>query len=122
MSGTRHVANMPRYYDELLAHTNVKTPAVAEYAEHVYHLYVIRVDERDELKARLQDQSISTGIHYPIPLHLQPAYEYLGHREGDFPVSEEYAEKILSLPMYPELQPSSILFIGDAIVEFQRGI
>ena len=110
-------------YDELLAHSPVVVPAEADYAESVYHLYVIRVEacpersrrNRDELRAYLQDKGIATGIHYPIPIHLQPAYRDLGYEKGSFPVTEEYAEQILSLPMYAELTPDSIEYVTEAI-------
>jgi len=110
-------------YDELLAGSPVATPAEADYAESVYHLYVIRVKacpersrrNRDGLRACLHDRGIATGIHYPIPIHLQPAYRDLGYEDGSFPVTEEYAGQILSLPMYAELSPNLIEHVGGAI-------
>jgi len=75
----------------------------APWAKAVYHLYVIRVEGRDDLIAKLAADNIATGIHYPIPLHLQKAYGYLGYKEGDFPVTERLAREIVSLPMYPTL-------------------
>ena len=78
-------------------------PLVAPWAKAVYHLYVIRVEDRDDLIAKLAAENIGTGIHYPIPLHLQKAYVHLEYKEGDFPVSERLAKEILSLPMYPNL-------------------
>jgi len=69
----------------------------------VYHLYVVRTDDREELMASLKDASIGTGIHYPIPLHLQKAYRSLGYKNGDFPVTERVAATIVSLPMFPNL-------------------
>src|SRR5918911_885988 len=80
-------------------------PVVAPYAEHVWHLYVIRCAERDALRAELAARRIDTGIHYPVPVHLQPAYRDLGYARGDFPITERLAEEVLSLPMYPELTP-----------------
>ncbi len=105
-------------YGELLAHVPVVTPAEADYAESVYHLYVIRVQDRDGLRAYLHGQGIATGIHYPIPIHLQPAYRDLGYERGDFPVTEEYAGQVLSLPMYAELTPGSIEYVAQAIRDF----
>jgi len=90
-------------YDELLKDKEVLTPFVRDNSKHVYHLYVIRVDERDKLKNKLKTNDISAGIHYPIPLHLQPAYDYLAYKVGDFPVSEKVSEEIISLPMWPEI-------------------
>ncbi len=108
-------------YRRLLAGSAAAMPSEAEYATSVWHLYVIRVDQRDALREHLTSQGISTGIHYPIPIHLQPAYRDLGHKKGDFPVTEEYAQGILSLPMYPELLPSSIEFVAESIRDFASG-
>ena len=104
-----------KLYGELLDHSSVDLPAEADSAEHVYHLYVIRVRDRDRLRAYLQDKGIATGIHYPIPIHLQPAYHGLGYQTGDFPNTERCAEQILSLPMYAELTPGSIEYVAEAI-------
>ena len=106
-------------YRRMLAHSDVVIPKDASYAESVYHLFVIRSDERDGLKAYLQEHGIASGIHYPIPVHLQPAYSDLNYRQGDFPVTESYAEQILSLPMYPELTPSQIEHVAETIVRFE---
>jgi dTDP-4-amino-4,6-dideoxygalactose transaminase len=102
-------------YKQLLDSTPLALPLEAEYAESVYHLYVVRTDDREASRDYLHKQGISTGIHYPIPIHLQPAYQELGYRKGDFPVSERYAEQIVSLPMYPELTPEFIDYVGEAI-------
>jgi len=97
-------------YNELLNNiAGIITPYEAEYAKHVYHLYVIRVvKERDKLREELESKNIATGIHYPIPLHLQPAYIYLGYKERDFPVTEKASQEILSLPMFAELTNGQI--------------
>jgi len=113
-------------YGELLAHSPVVLPAEADYAESVYYLYVIRVEacpelsrrNRDGLRAYLHDQGVATGIHYPIPIHLQPAYRDLGYEKGSFPVTEECAGQVLSLPMYAELTPDSIKYVTEAIRNF----
>jgi len=105
-------------YGELLAHSPVVPPAEASYAESVYHLYVIRVEDRDGLRPYLHGKGVATGIHYPIPIHLQPAYRDLGYEKGSFPVTEEYAEQILSLPMYAELTPSQVEYIAQVIRDF----
>lgn len=105
-------------YNELLDQTVVILPVEADYAESVYHLYVIRVKDRDELRTYLHDKCISTGIHYPIPIHLQSAYSDLGYDKGSFPITEEYAEQILSLLMYAELTPLSIKSVAEAIRGF----
>jgi dTDP-4-amino-4,6-dideoxygalactose transaminase len=106
-------------YNELLADVDVVTPFMPSHMQSVWHLYVIRVnDERDALKQYLADQGISTGIHYPIPIHLQPFYKDLGYKQGDFPITELYAEQCLSLPMYPELTDAQIEYVVEAIKSF----
>lgn len=97
-----------KFYDRLLAGTPVITPRTGDDVEHVWHLYVVRVRERDARRAFLDAQGIATGIHYPAPVHLQPAYRDLGYASGAFPVSERLAAEVLSLPMYPELTPSLV--------------
>lgn len=78
-------------------------PRPAAYAGHVYHLYVVRVPDRDAVRAELEARGIQCGIHYPVPIHLQPAWAKLGYKPGDFPVAERCAREFLSLPLYPEL-------------------
>jgi dTDP-4-amino-4,6-dideoxygalactose transaminase len=105
-------------YTELLSVNSVVTPTVADYAEPIWHLYVIRVAYRDELLKYLADHNIYAGMHYPVPIHLQKAYADLGYKPGDFPISEKYAEQILSLPMYPELTPDMIEYVTALVKEF----
>ena len=104
-------------YDELLARSGVQTPTVMSYDRHVYHIYAVRVPQRDALRQALHTQGIQAGIHYPIPVHLLEAHADLGYRSGDFPCSEQAAREVLSLPMYAELAPAHI----DAVVEGIRG-
>ena len=93
-----------RFYDQHLAEVEeVILPTEAEYARHVYHLYVVRVQDRERVLQAMANRGIACGIHYPIPVHLQEAYRFLGHRKGSFPVAERCADEFLSLPMYPEL-------------------
>ena len=96
-----------RGYNELFADTEgaVILPHVPSWSRPVYHLYVVRVTERERLQKDLAAAGIGTGIHYPIPLHLSKAYEALGFRPGDFPVAEQAASEVLSLPLFPELSP-----------------
>jgi dTDP-4-amino-4,6-dideoxygalactose transaminase len=101
----RAVVNL---YNELLADSEVETPAEMPWARHVYHVYTVRSDERDGLQAALQAEGIQTGIHYPVPVHLQPAYSDLGYGRGAFPRSESAAQQVLSLPLYPELPPQAV--------------
>ena len=91
------------YYGKFLNNLPLVIPFEDSDSYHVYHLYVIQTKKRDELRSTLKAQGIETGIHYPIPLHLQKAYKYLSYSKGDFPVTERCADSILSLPMYPEL-------------------
>jgi dTDP-4-amino-4,6-dideoxygalactose transaminase len=93
----------------------VRKPVEQAGMTHVYHQYTIRSSKRDEIKERLNQAGISSVIYYPIPLHLQEALSYLGHEKGDFPVAEEVAEKVLSLPMYPELEEKTIREIAEII-------
>lgn len=104
-----------RRYDELLAPLGLAVPWVAPGREHVYHLYVVRSPERDALRQRLQAAGIQTGLHYPVPLHLQPAYRDLGYRPGSLPRSEAWAGEILSLPMYAELSEEHIAQVAAAL-------
>ena len=100
--------NLAHRYHELLTKVkdSVVIPVEASWTKGVYHLYVIRVQDREALQACLLEAGIGTGIHYPIPLHQQKAYEHLGHKAGDFPVTERIAREIVSLPMFPQLLDS----------------
>ena len=104
-------------YNELLKDLDIVTPYEEEYAKHVYHLYVIRTKRRDEIYKFLQEKGILCGIHYPLPLHLQKAYQFLGYKEGDFPVAEECAKEVISLPVYPELKKDQIEYVAGALKE-----
>jgi dTDP-4-amino-4,6-dideoxygalactose transaminase len=81
---------------------------------------VIQCDDRDGLQNYLSKHSIGTGLHYPVPLHMQPAYNYLGYQQGDFPVAEKAAGRILSLPMYPELTENQIRYVCEKIKAYAR--
>ena len=107
-----------KLYDELLgAVPDVIIPKVLPCVIPVYHLYVVRVKKRDRIRQLLSEGGIATGIHYPIPLHLQKAYSYLGYKAGNFPVTEEVAQEILSLPMFPELREEEIFRIVKTLKE-----
>jgi dTDP-4-amino-4,6-dideoxygalactose transaminase len=86
-----------------------------EYAKHVYHLFVIQSNDRDTLQGQLNNEGISTGLHYPIPLHLQPCFSYLHYRKGDFPIAETLAENCLSLPLFPEMTDREIEYVADKV-------
>jgi dTDP-4-amino-4,6-dideoxygalactose transaminase len=108
-------------YDQLLKGSGVETTAFMPYARHVYHVYAVRHPKRDFLQAALRDQGVQTGIHYPIPVHLQPAYSDLGYKAGDFPCSERAASEVLSLPMFPELSQTQLDNVCEAIRKMMPG-
>jgi dTDP-4-amino-4,6-dideoxygalactose transaminase len=107
-------------YNELLKGTPATLPVERPGNTPVYHLYVIQAPKRDELQAFLKDKGIFTGIHYPIPAHLQKALEFLGYQRGNLPVTEQVVDKILSLPMYAELTEDEIATVANAIRSFYR--
>ena len=106
-------------YDEALRNiAQITLPPRRDECEHVFHLYVIRTDRRDELKSWLRERSIPTVINYTRPLPLYDAYRHLGHSADDFPVASAHADQILSLPLYPELTDSEIQQVADAVRDF----
>lgn len=107
------------FYDSALAEVNgICPPAVMRDAEHVYHIYCVAVSgDRDAILARLQERGIGAGIHYPIPLHLQPALRSLGVDEGAFPHAERAAQTIISLPIYPEMTGDQLQYVVDSLSE-----
>ncbi len=102
-------------YDQLLAGSGVPTPQALPHNRHVYHIYAIRTGKRQAWMDALQADGIQSGIHYPIPVHLLPAYEDLGYKAGQFPHSEKAANEVLSLPMFPELTPAQSETVANAI-------
>jgi dTDP-4-amino-4,6-dideoxygalactose transaminase len=112
--GRRAVASE---YDRLIAFGQWKRPASPPSFRHVYHVYAIQVDQRDHVQKTLNMTGIGTGIHYPIPVHLQKAYSDLGYRQGDLPVTEALANRFLSLPIYAELQPARIAQVAEALAD-----
>lgn len=110
-----------RRYRELLAGCeSLILPCEPQYARSNYHLFVVRVPERDALLDRLGQAGIGAGIHYPVPIHCQRAFRYLGYERGDFPVAERLAREVLSLPMYPHLQAAQQERVADCIRDFLR--
>jgi dTDP-4-amino-4,6-dideoxygalactose transaminase len=107
-------------YHELLkeAKSAVTIPVEAPWTKGVYHLYVVRVSDREALQAHLAEAGIGSGIHYPIPLHLQKAYEHLNYKKGDFPVTERVAAEIVSLPMFPQLKHEQLNEVAAKVKEF----
>jgi dTDP-4-amino-4,6-dideoxygalactose transaminase len=108
----RGVVNL---YNELLADSGVETPTEMPWGRHVYHVYTLRTHDRDGLQASLQAEGIQTGIHYPVPVHLQPAYADLGYGRGAFPHAEAAAEQVLSLPLYTELSSQAVAEVAGAV-------
>jgi dTDP-4-amino-4,6-dideoxygalactose transaminase len=106
------------YHELFTSIDGVIAPHCPDWARAVYHLYVIRVQDRAGLQKYLSEKNIDTGIHYPVPLHLQKAYDSFGYRKGDFPVTELVASEILSLPMYPQLQPDQQRSVAQGVAEF----
>jgi len=104
------------YYDELFSGSKVVTPEAMSYARHVYHIYAIRTKRRSEWQQALQAKGIQTGIHYPIPVHLLPAYADLGYKQGEFPHSEQAANEVLSLPMFAELSRAQCQAVTEAVI------
>ncbi|MBT4496498.1 MAG: DegT/DnrJ/EryC1/StrS family aminotransferase [Gemmatimonadetes bacterium] len=103
-------------YDEGLADIEELTvPPVASYGEHVYHLYVVRVPDRQELAAALKEQSVQSAVQYPHPLHLTDAFARLGYAEGDLPVCEQACKEILSLPMFPDLTDAQVDYVIEKV-------
>jgi dTDP-4-amino-4,6-dideoxygalactose transaminase len=109
--------NAARYRKFLEGVEGVTLPGEADYARHVYHLFPIRVKNRDAVMAALSAKGIGCGIHYPVPIHFQKAYEFLGHKPGDFPVSEKIASELISLPMFPELTEDQVAHVAGALKE-----
>ena len=108
-------------YDELLAGVvGIRTPRTLPGNEHVHHLYVVRVRDRDQVLDRLQDAGIGTGIHYPAPIHRMPAFAHLGFRSGEFPAAERASGEILSLPMFPGITAAQQERVADVLVEAVR--
>jgi dTDP-4-amino-4,6-dideoxygalactose transaminase len=95
----------------------VSTPFEARYARHVYHVYSIRVQERDEVRHRLEEKGVGCAVHYPIPIHLQEACRSFGYTAGAFPIAENLAEEFLSLPMFPELTEEQIEYVARCVSE-----
>jgi len=106
-----------QYNQEFAELNDLITPLEAPYARHVYHIYAIRVQERDEVMWFLNEKGIQCGVHYPVPVHLQPAYRSLGYKKGDLPVSEQIALEFISLPIFPELTETQVNIVTLSLKE-----
>ena len=109
------------YQKELAGTDDIILPAVEKYATHVYHIYAIRTKKRDALQAHLKENHIVTLIHYPVPPHLQKAYKALGYTKGRFPIAEELADTLLSLPIFPEISKEQLNYVISTIKNFYKG-
>jgi dTDP-4-amino-4,6-dideoxygalactose transaminase len=108
-------------YNELLKNvTEIKLPKEMAYGKHVYHLFVIQAQKRDELQTWLNNNGVATGLHYPIPLHMQECFLHLGYKKGDFPVTEQLADNCISLPMFPEMTDEQIAYVAETITSFYK--
>lgn len=114
----REIASM---YDRAFGDIPVETPHAEDYAYHIYHQYTIKVEKRDEMRAFLAEKGVGNAIHYPLGIHIQEAYSALGYRPGDLPNTEEAARKVMSLPVFPELEQDEIDYVIDSVKEFFTG-
>jgi len=105
-----------RYDGAFEGQAALKPVAIRDDVEPVYHLYVVQVDDRDAVREKLMADGIQSGVHYPVPLHLTPAYAHLGHRPGDFPVAEAMAPRLLSLPMFPQLTAGQQEYVVERLL------
>jgi dTDP-4-amino-4,6-dideoxygalactose transaminase len=104
-----------RYAAALEGAQGIRLPHTAPWAEPVWHLFAVEVDHRDAIRARLREMGVATGVHYPTPIHLQPAYTRLGHGVGTFPEAERSSARVLSLPMYPELRDEQVDYVAESL-------
>ena len=114
----RRQANAAAYRELLDGVGDLRMQTVATDSTHIYHLFIVESARRDELQKHLSDRGVQTGIHYPIPIHLQPAYAELGYSQGAFPNAERLADTMLTLPMFPELEREQIEYVVDTVREF----
>ncbi len=106
-----------RYLDNLEGVAGLQLPHVEPWAEPVWHLFVIHCERRDAVRQRLAERGVQTGLHYPIPIHLQAAYEALGHQRGDFPVAESSADRLLSLPMHEGITNAELDYVSEHLID-----
>lgn len=119
-NGTRrkNAQTYNKFFKSLGVDSDLVRPVERQGCSHVYNIYAVRTKKRDELRNFLASKQISTAIYYPIPLHLQRVYEFLGHNKGDFPNSEKASQEILALPLFPELKVEEIEFVSKCVAEF----
>ena len=112
---TERRRQVAEWYAAALDPDSVRLPKARPGCRHVYHVYAVRTDDRENLRDVLGKQGIQTGVHYPIPVHLQPAHADLGYHAGDFPVAEQVAREVLSLPMFPEMTREQVQAVAEAV-------
>jgi dTDP-4-amino-4,6-dideoxygalactose transaminase len=108
------------YYNKHFRKLPLVLPIIDDDTSHIFHHYVIRTQKRDELQNFLKDRGVMTGVYYPLPLHMQPCFTYLGYKEGDFPIAEMSANTSLALPIYPELKKTERAYVANCVKEFFR--
>ena len=106
------------YIEKLSSNKNIVLPKVKNDKKHIWHLFVIRTKQRDELRKYLAENGVETGIHYPVPLHLTPSFKWLGYKPGDFPIAEKFSNEILSLPIFPGMTKDEIGYVIEVIQKF----
>jgi len=106
------------YIEKLSSNKNIVLPKVKNDKKHIWHLFVIRTKQRDELRKYLAENGVETGIHYPVPLHLTPSFKWLGYKPGDFPIAEKLSNEILSLPIFPGMTKDEIDYVIEVIQKF----
>ncbi len=116
---TKRKANAA-YYNKQFRKLPLTLPVIEDDTSHIFHHYVIRTQKRDELQSFLKERGVMTGIYYPLPLHLQPCFAYLGYKEGDFPVAEKAAKTSLALPIYPELKNAERVYVAQCVKDFLK--
>lgn len=109
-------------YNTLLADLDVVTPTEMPHVRHIYHLYVIRVKQRDRVREALAERGVACGLHYPIPIHMLDAYSHIGKSQGAYPVTEEVAAEVLSLPMYPEITIEQQEYVAECLSDVLTGV
>ena len=116
----RRAEHAAHYRTKLAAVQEIKLPVVAAGNSEVNYVFCIQAEKRDELESYLKDKEIGSSIYYPVPLHLQKCFEYLGRKKGDFPVAEKLCEKVIALPMFPELTEDEIAYVCETIIDFYK--
>lgn len=110
------------YYNRQFKKLPLTLPLIEDHESHIFHHYVIRTPKRDGLQNFLKEHGVTTGVYYPVPLHLQPCFAYLGYKEGDFPIAERSAKTSLALPVYPELKNAERAYVAQCVKDFFKSI